>query len=174
MKLALGCGNNVQYYRRRGFLTLDAVRPRMTNPDIIAEVPPLPEDVLKHGQVFDEVEAMHFWEHLYAWQAEALAREIVGILVPGEGKLVMEMPNLERAIEHFVNGAKDPRMTMWAVYGAQTDPKWHGNPYAAHKWGYTPETIEQQLLEAGFRGVHVGRALERMPVIRDMRVIAYV
>lgn len=170
MRLALGTGRQTQVYGRLGFVTVDAVVTK-GKPDYLCEIPPLPDDIL--AMEFEEVEAKHFWEHLYHWQAEQLAREIVSILKPG-GKLILELPNLNKAVEHFRNGEDDPRLGMWAIYGAQTDPTWIGNAYQAHKWGYTPETITEQLRGAGFQAVSVTRATERMPEVRDMRVIAHV
>lgn len=169
MRLALGTGSQTNAYKARGFITVDARKPA----DYIAVIPPLPDEIMKMGRVFTRVEASHFWEHLYHWQAVELAGQLAKIIQPG-GILVLEMPRLDQAIDHFINGEKDPRLTMWAIYGAQTDPKWSGNIYQAHKWGYTPETISQQLMDAGFSEVEIKRATVRMPDIRDMRVEAYV
>lgn len=173
-KLALGTGGNTQHWKRQGFITLDA--DPLNYADYICEVPPLPKLPL-----MDVVEAYHFWEHLYWWQAEELAREIYAIL-KGGGKLVLELPNLRKCCE-FVAGMKpipvkdtaeyhpDPRFTLWGIYGAQNAPKWTGNIWQVHKWGYTPEDLVDQLQRAGFSKVTVLPPVFGQPE-RDMRVEA--
>jgi SAM-dependent methyltransferase len=184
-KLALGVGVQGNRYKLAGWITIDAKQLRNQHVDYVQVVPPLPEEVMEMVDVFDVVEGMHFWEHLYIWQAKQLAKEIHQILKPG-GKLILELPNLAKVFEYQA-GVKDipkipsrppmyepdPRFGLWAIYGAQDDPKWTGNIFQAHKWGYTPETITEQLKAAGFSRVDIKRATTRLPDVRDMRVEAY-
>lgn len=174
MQLALGSGNWSQAYKNMDYITIDAVE--KSSVDYTQEIPPLPDEILEMGAVFKHVEGMHFWEHLYHWQAVELAEQIVSILKPG-GVLILELPNIQKAVNYMAGveiAPDDPRYTMWALYGAQTDPDWIGNPHQAHKWGYTPHTITKQLKDAGFREVEILRATMRLPDVRDMRVRAYV
>lgn len=173
-KLALGSGGATDWLRRCGYVTLDA--DPATGADIIAEAPPLPD----LGPL-ELVEAYHFWEHLYWWQAEELAKQIYTALIPG-GKLVLEMPDLTKCCRFLLGLDKlpmketapyfpDPRFTTWGIYGAQDDPKWTGNIRQTHKWGYTPKTIREQLERAGFGKIVFADPHTGQPE-RDMRVEA--
>lgn len=173
-KLALGSGGATGYYKTHGYITLDA--DPACGADWTCAIPPLPD----LGPL-EYVEAYHFWEHLYLWQAEELAVQIYLALIPG-GKLVLEMPDLAKCCRFLLGLDQlpvkdnapyhpDPRFTMWGIYGAQDDPKWTENIWQTHKWGYTPETIKTQLQVAGFRDVTIKAPLTGQPE-RDMRVEA--
>lgn len=177
MRLALGSGNMTAAYNISEYITVDAVK-RNGKPDYLIVIPPLPDEILKMGPAFEIVEAMHFWEHLHHWQAVELAEQVATILRP-DGRFILEMPNIQKAINYMAGveqapDINDPRFTMWALYGPQTDPNWMDDEWQTHKWGYTPETITKQLKGAGFRNVEIKQAQERLPIVRDMRVVAYV
>ena len=58
---------------------------------------------------------------------------------------------------------------MWGFYG---DPK-SQNPLTTHRWGYTPKSLEEMLVNPGFdreKIVH-GPAVHHFPV-RDFRIEA--
>jgi hypothetical protein len=169
MRLEIGAG------KKCGWVTIDAVK----QADFVCEVPPLPDDVMQ--MKFDRVESCHFWEHLYHWQAVELAEQIYTVLNPG-GVLSMELPDLNKACEYFLGlknipvlgGAPcqpDPRFTLWRIYGPQTDPNVSGNKFMAHKWGYTPDSIKEQLYNVGFKTVTVSVAKKTKPLL-DMLVEA--
>ena len=161
--------------KRLGWITIDAVK----DADYKIVVPPLPAEI--RAMKFERVEAIHFWEHLYHWQAVQLASEIYEVLEPG-GKLILELPNLIKCCE-YVAGAKDiplsnaaprqpdPRFTVWGIFGAQDDPKCVGDIHQAHKWGYTPASIQLMLKEAGFDRVDFPPTHSKPG--RDMRVEAF-
>lgn len=174
MKLAIGSGRYTQDYKRNGYLTLDA--DDQYGADIIAAVPPLPE----FSDRLDWVEAIHVWEHLYIWQADILGKQLYTALANG-GKLVLEMPDLAKCCKFLVSDKPpelmdapmlpDPRLGIWGIYGAQTDHQHYGNPWQAHKWGYTPQSIKEQLVRCGFQRVEIRPPLHGI-AIRDMRVEA--
>lgn len=162
---------------REDALTIDA----QPGGSYACKIPPLPYAVARRRNEFDRVEAFHFWEHLYHWEAVALANEILRLLRPN-GVLVLELPNLMRCCEFVARvkdvpqkpdaeGNPDPRFLEWGLFGAQTDPRHVGNEFQAHKWGYTPASISEQLLSAGFRTVTV-KPPARGQIERDMRVEA--
>lgn len=173
-KLAIGTGRWTAKCKAQGFVTLDA-NPDC-DPDYVCEVPPLP--IIGR---WDYIEALHFWEHIYLWQAEELAKQLFDALAVN-GVLALEMPNLRKCCEYFLDPEPpmlidapyhpDPRLSMWGIYGAQEDPKWAGNIWQVHKWGYTPETIKAQLERAGFAKVRM-RPTTTGIAIRDMRVEAH-
>lgn len=164
-KLMIGAGRT----RRPGWTTLDA-DPK-SGADIIATVPPLPASVtVRQWQI---VEMIHFLEHLYLWDSRALLRECRQILAPG-GRLVIEVPNIAYAAKVLLGLQRPPRgavgqFDMWPLYG---DPS-HCNPLFGHRWGYTPESLMEELVAAGFRrnGITVMRARHHFPV-RDFRAEA--
>lgn len=89
------------------------------------------------------------------------------LLKPG-GRLILELPNLEKACRNLLKGLND-QMSMWPIYG-----DWNrGDEYMMHKHGYTPKTIKGLLKECGFSNISIlppqthGRRANR-----DMRVEA--
>ena len=166
-RLAVGSGRS----KRPGWVTLDA-DPKC-RPTIVASVPPLPEEVT--ASRWDEIEMIHFIEHLFVWEAEELVSQCRRVLRPG-GKLVLEAPNLMFAAEVLAgvrpkpNGHPD-QFTMWVLHG---DPR-AKNPLYGHKWSYTPETLTELLVRSGFprSGIRRHRARHHHP-IRDFRLEAVV
>ncbi len=132
--------------RRSGWKTLDA-NPA-NEPDFVASVPPLPEAVRLVS--WDEIELIHGIEHFFAWDAAALLREIHEVLRP-DGLLTLEQPNIEfcarvlLGLENLPYGSPG-QFDMWGLYG---DPN-HRNPLMGHHWGYTPRTLAEALIAAGF------------------------
>lgn len=150
--------------RRAGWVTLDTA----DGADIRASVPPLPDEVIR--ETWQTVQMIHCFEHLYLWDARQLLHEIRDIL-DRDGELILELPNLQYAID-VMSGkvappADHPRFSMWPLYG---DPS-HRDPSFGHRWGYTPQTMEKELRDAGFRRIRHERAKSHYPV-RDMRVVA--
>lgn len=169
MRLELGVRE-----RRDRYITVDGQH----GANYLAHIPPLPDAVFDY--TFDMVEAYHFWEHLYLWEAEQLAREVCSVLAPG-GVLILELPNLAKCCEMILHPEKipvkddaprhpDPRFTVWGIYGDQEGHA--GNVFQAHKWGYTPESLMKQLLDAGFKKAQV-LPPTRGQWERDMRIEAY-
>ena len=169
MKLNIACGKQTW----DGWYCVDAVQnPKATRPlDLVHDfafdgetlATPLPLD----NGVATELHNYHFLEHVYRWQAPALVAEFRRLLAPG-GRLVMEMPDIAKAAKNLLAGGTD-QMCMWPLYG---DPGTQ-DPYMCHRWGYTPATVTDLLLDAGFRNIQTrppqthGRRSNR-----DMRVEA--
>jgi len=177
MKINFGCGARVL----DGYFNVDAMRdpnaPR--DPELVEAmqfdgarlVNPLP---LADGCA-DEVMAIHFFEHVYRWQADPLLDEWRRLLRV-DGLLVLELPNLLKCCENIISGrtvgaGKHPDQSgMWGCFG---DPRLESE-FMSHKWGWTPQTLRMLLEQHGFRGVEehttvfhpAGRAH------RDMRIIA--
>lgn len=164
MKLSIG-----QRGRRDGWVTLDA-HPR-SNADIIGGVPPLPSEIKDNSCTV--IEMIHFLEHLYLWDSRELLRECFRVLVPG-GKLVVECPNIEYAAR-VMCGLEDPprgasgQFDLWPLYGDPT----HKDPLYGHRWGFTPESLERELLKCGWFKVGIANlpARSHFP-IRDFRMEA--
>ena len=80
-RLSIGAGRD----RRPGWKTLDA--DPANQPDFLATVPPLPEQVQRVA--WDAIEMLHVVEHFPPWVAAELLGEIHAVLAPG-GLLVLE------------------------------------------------------------------------------------
>lgn len=161
-KLAIG-----ERRRRSGWTTLDG----SGKPDILATVPPLPEQVT--AQLWDEIEMIHVIEHFPLWEARDILLSCWQILKPG-GKLVLEQPNIEYAAKVLLGQERKPRghkdqFDMWPLYG---DPSHKDRSYC-HCWGYTPKTLTDELLRVGFNpdAISTLRARSHFPV-RDFRIEA--
>jgi len=134
--------------RPAGFVRLDSNPAH--EPDILAEIPPLPEEV--RATRWDVVELVHGIEHFWPWDAGPLLQEIHEALRPG-GVLVLEQPNAivgARALLGFQEMPGAPRADgpttltgvdnsegMWSLYG---DPN-HRDPGYMHRWTYSPVSL---------------------------------
>ena len=130
--------------------------------DIVSDVTTLP--MLEDGSV-DEMYAIHLFEHFDRMKLLPILTEWRRVLKQG-GKLILEMPCLDKIAQMVVSGERNPKMTIGGIFGDVTDP----NPYMRHLWCYSMFEICGILKEAGFDPVisdptfHVKR--------RDMRVTA--
>lgn len=163
MKLLLLSGKT----RRTGWVTLDG--DPQVRPDIVRMLPPL---ALPLGSC-QEIELCHGIGHFYKWEAEALLKEMYVALSP-HGILTLEQPNLQWAAEVLAGVREAPaglapgQADMWPIYG---DPN-HRNPLHSIKWGWTPQTLKEALLAAGFQKVELQRAQHHVPE-RDFRIQAH-
>lgn len=165
MKLNIGCGAR----RLPGYIGVDAVAGRPAC-DIVATAESIP---LPDGSV-SEIIAIHLWEHFYRFDCDKIITEWKRLLKPG-GRLVLEMPNLIKACENilsgkFVAGKHPDQLGMWACWG---DPR-EGDPFMAHRWGWSPQTITDFLSEHGFKQIQE-KPTQFHPAgkqFRDMRIEA--
>lgn len=141
-QLLLGSGN----WHWEGWTTLDANHG--SGADFIAAIPPLPDEV--KCETYSHILASHFIEHIFRWEALSLLKECYEILELG-GILTLEQPNLEYCAK-IVAGMIDPppgsnreQFGYWGIYG---EP--NGNPLYGHRAGYTPSTLSDLVVEAGF------------------------
>lgn len=126
---------------------------------------PLPDDYA------DVAMAIHVIEHFYHYEVQDVLAEWFRILKPGAA-LILECPNLEKSARALVAAldageAISGPMVMWPLYG---DPR-HVNPYMCHKWGYIPDTLKKELLDAGFENVRQEPAQFHKKDVRDMRIV---
>lgn len=166
MKINFGCGSQML----DGFINIDAVAGGKKKPELLHAIVfdkdghvtnPIP----LADECAEELHSYHVIEHVYAWEAVHLLAEWKRLLKPG-GKLILELPNIRLACENFLAGLPD-QMGMWPLYGDWN----HKDPYMMHKHGYTPETIEQLLIAAGFNSVsHLPPQTHGARLNRDMRV----
>lgn len=165
-QLLLGSGN----WHWDGWTTIDASED--SGADIIAPLPPLPPEV--KVQAWDVILAAHFIEHLPPWEARELVGQCYEALTPG-GTLILEQPDISYCAKVLL-GLKQPpaggapgQFDLWGFYG---DPG-HRDALMLHRWGYTPESLREMVIGAGFapEAVHIRTAVFHQPV-RDFRLEA--
>lgn len=144
MRLNVGCGRHVL----DGWTNVDVVAsPRAKRPpEVLSDARSIP---LADGCA-QELQAIHLLEHFYRWEVPAVLAEWRRLLCDG-GRLVLELPNLQRCVENIVEGLRTndqplDQLGMWGLYG---DPR-EEDPYMCHKWAWTPATLRAELKLAGF------------------------
>ncbi len=130
--------------------------------DIVGPVDKLPDFT---DSSVDEIYAIHLFEHLNRTALKPVLDEWRRVLKDG-GRLVLEMPCLDKIAQMVVDGEENVKLTLFGIFGDVREP----SPYMRHQWCYTQKEIKLILEECGFAAevtqpvFHVKR--------RDMRVIA--
>ena len=141
VKLHLGSGTE----HWPGYLNID-VNPK-TNPDLILYVQDL--SIFLDNSV-DLIECYHLFEHLTISEAQHSLLEWFRILKPG-AELHIETPNLSVCFQeigkYFDEFGYD--LAMAGIFGYLPDIETEG-VFQLHKWGWTIDTITNQLKEIGF------------------------
>lgn len=112
-----------------------------------------------------EIQGIHVFEHLHRMDAPKALKEWKRILKK-DGKLVLELPCLDKILDMFRQGEKNIRMTLMGLYG---DPRYETDEMC-HKWAWSISEIIEQLNASGFEAeakepyFHVKK--------RDMRIEA--
>jgi ubiquinone/menaquinone biosynthesis C-methylase UbiE len=159
MRIHLGCGDK----RWPGFVNVDLHDdPIMGPPDVKSDVRKLsfPDN---HA---DEMYAIHLFEHIARLEADVTLSEWRRVLKVG-GKLVIEVPCLDKIAQNIVNGEKNLRLTVLGLFGDPNESK----PDMMHGWCYSKQEITTMLEGVGFRSVEVMEPKFHMEK-RDMRVEA--
>lgn len=160
MKLNIGCGDKYL----DGYVNVDVVESRRgVRPDIICDVTTLDKF---DDSTADEILAVHLVEHFYRWEIDDILRSWVRVLKPG-GTVIVECPNLSKAVYNFIVDPENESMSMWAFYG---DPRWK-DPLMCHKWAYTPQTLAQLLADVGLVNIRREPAQFKKRELRDMRIL---
>ena len=170
MRLSIGSGRDTARLKAAGnWVTLD------TDPaakaDIIATLPPLPDEVM--DAQWDAIEMIHVIEHFYLRDAQKVLAGCHEALKPS-GVLILEAPDIRQACLYFL-GLKETDTArqkdadfydMFAFYGHQND-----KPEYQHLWGYTPESLTNELRIAGFKRIEQKPVRNHWPW-RDFRIEA--
>jgi len=168
IRLNLGCGAKIL----EGWVNVDTVSRgganyqgvKGTDPDVNADIRDLPFD----DDYADEAMAIHVLEHFYIWEAPEVLKEWIRVLKPG-GKLIIEVPDLDKVILHIQHGTNIPNFTLWALYGDPTEK----DPLMVHKWCYNAKILRRLLEQAGLKSVEREMAQFHMKEDRDLRMVGY-
>jgi predicted SAM-dependent methyltransferase len=130
--------------------------------DVNCDVRKLPFDP-NHA---DEIQAHHVLEHLHRKDANVALADWFRVLKSG-GRLVLELPCLDKMAEMIVKGEKNIRLTLLGLFGDPRDER----PGMEHKWAYSKAELSDLLLGIGFKDVKVMEPVFHLPP-RDMRLEA--
>ncbi len=167
MRLNLGCGDKVL----PGYVNVDVAEARGgRKPDVLCDLRRL--DVFETDSA-DEILSVHVVEHFWRWEVLDVLREWLRVLRPG-GAMILECPNLVTACAELLKGpdrfagpGTEGQRTMWVLYG---DPSWQ-DPLMVHRWGYTPQSLQRLMEEAGLVNVRQEPAQFKLREPRDMRLV---
>ena len=112
------------------------------NPDTLSDVTDMP---MFEDESADEICAIHLFEHIPILKAVSTLEEWCRILKVG-GKLILEMPSMDKIAGLIHNGEQDLRLTMLGIFGDARE----NDPYMLHQWCYTNDYIQSILETCGF------------------------
>jgi ubiquinone/menaquinone biosynthesis C-methylase UbiE len=132
--------------------------------DVQWEAPnPLPYQ----DRTVDEIQSHHFLEHVPRVQVDGVLADFRRVLRAG-GKIVLELPCLEKICQNVLNGERNMRLTLLGLFGDPRDPK----PGMMHQWCWGKRELTEALDQAGFIQIEFMEPQFHIPA-RDMRVEAY-
>lgn len=135
IKLNLGSGDRPM----QGYFNIDIDSPKN---DLTWDVKTIPLDDNK----VDEIVAIHLLEHFKSQEVDNILREWRRVLKP-EGKLILEMPNVQALFKDFeTKDTVGRRHILNCIYGAHT-------PEFPHLYGWYPDIIWEQLNKLGFHNI---------------------
>lgn len=160
MKLHLGCGRK----KLPGWINCDLANNAYgVRPDVAADLRALPFD----ADTARTIMAIHVWEHFYLHEIDDIIEEWKRVMVPG-GRLILEMPCLDKVARFLSTGKVHPALTLWALYG---DPSTIQSEADLHKWCWSMGQIENFLAYHGFHQIEFKEPRYHRPE-RDMRIEA--
>lgn len=116
----------------------------------------------------DEIYASHVIEHIPYFQVEIILKSWLSILKPG-AKLILELPDLEKLCEDFINNTNDQDrfMTTLCIYGSEANcvnpEQLKENKASPHVWGYYPKVLSIILESVGYENICVLPAQGKHP-----------
>lgn len=146
IKLNLGSGGLVF----PGYLSVDLHDKRA---DILMDIEKLDFD----DNSVSEILASHVFEHLNPFRAIDILKNWNRVLKPG-GKLIMEMPDLEKLCERFATASTGDRYWIAsAIYGSVNTTSEGGEDKitSPHLFGWWPQSIHDHLANSGFVDIKI-------------------
>lgn len=140
VKLHLGCGRNI----KEGYINVDQYlsAPSIINMDIF--------NLSIENDTVDEIFTEHMLEHLSKYEVTLALKEWARVLKP-DGKLVMNLPNLEWCLQQWLAKPEGERWgwQLDTIFGLQA------HPGEFHKTGFTEARLHQLLENVGFREIRI-------------------
>lgn len=142
VKFNMGCGTEII--------------PGYFNVDKYSKFADIQEDVLTANipeNCADEIRSFHMIEHLPKWSVNQLLSNWHNILKTG-GKLVLEMPDLEKLCKAYLDNEEDRDIITLCIYGSMYNclsPETEKNGTSStHLYGYNPAQMIEILNKIGF------------------------
>lgn len=148
IKLNLGCGNEVL----DGYIGIDKYS---DHADVKVDV----FDITWPQDKIDEIYASHFLEHLHHIEGVELLKTLY-LSLKVNGKLIMEMPDLEATCKEFIKASDEERyiltVTIFGTISRYVGPNAVADGTASpHLWGYYPKILSDILTQIGFKNVEI-------------------
>jgi hypothetical protein len=148
IKLNMGCGED----KLEGYFGVDKHHPSADIKQDLTELN-LPDECA------DEILASHIIEHIPQHRTIETITKWFNLLKTG-GKLVMELPDMEKLCAAYVEADDQKRyeLSLW-IFGAAVnyiddDVLKNGTP-SPHLWGFTPKQMVEILENVGFKSIEV-------------------
>jgi predicted SAM-dependent methyltransferase len=109
------------------------------------------------GNTVDAIWSSHNLEHLQRHEVPQALAEFIRVLKPN-GLLLLTLPDLQQVAQLVVedrledqayHSSSGPITPLDMIFG-HTASLAHGNPFMAHRTGFTARTLNKALVEAGF------------------------
>jgi predicted SAM-dependent methyltransferase len=109
------------------------------------------------GNTVDAIWSSHNLEHLQRHEVPQALAEFIRVLKP-RGLLLLTLPDLQQVAQLVVedrledqayHSSSGPITPLDMIFG-HTASLAHGNPFMAHRTGFTARTLNKALVEAGF------------------------
>ena len=175
IKLNLGCGGRPL----KGWINIDFFDYEKNDSSRSGSVYDIKMDIssldVEDGTV-DEILLVHVVEHFTRWSTRAMMGHYLAKLRNG-GRLVVEMPDLDRCIRLYLAGNAAPHMNTplgpinmgrSQFYGNQ----WDQLEYETHRYVWTLDEFTSELQSIGFKIVSASHEARFHMKGRDMFVIA--
>ena len=134
----------------------------LNDPDIVSSMQNMTS---VEDNSFDAVYSSHNIEHLYAYEVIDTLNEFKRVL-KDDGFLILTCPDIKPICEAIANGKVNqvlydsksgPIYPLDVLYGFQKSIA-GGDHFMAHKFGFTPETLELVIKESNFKSFCVGQS----------------
>ncbi len=156
--LNVGCGTCPIHPQFEGWVEVRLDIDPAVKPDIVGDMCQLPSENL-----FDAVYSSHNLEHLQYHEVSGVLERFYKALKPG-GLCLVGVPDLQAIAIEVAKGnlggvlyesPAGPIAAIDCIYGYRKFTK--DNPHQMHKTGFTPVSLEDKLIYAGFRNTKVER-----------------
>lgn len=133
------------------------------NPDILCDARELAQ---QPAAAFDAVYCSHNLEHYYRHDVRKVLAGFAHVLKPG-GFVHIVVPDIAAVMRHVVGTGMDigdvlyqspagPIAVLDVIYGYGVEIERSGNPFYAHKTGFSQQSLIAALQAAGFAAVYSG------------------
>ena len=134
----------------------------LNKPDIVSSMQKM---LLVEDNTFDAIYSSHNIEHIFAYEVIDTLNEFKRVL-KDDGFLILTCPDIKPICEAIANGKVNqalyesksgPIFPLDVLYGFQKSIA-SGDHFMAHKFGFTPETLEEAIKESNFKSFCIAQS----------------